>query len=47
VQDFGAVGSISGGALELDGTTIANTESTKVRALRGGGRSVSPLRSQW
>jgi hypothetical protein len=47
VQDHGAVASISGGTLELDGSTIANTAITTVRTLRGGGRGVSPLRSQW
>jgi hypothetical protein len=40
VQDHGAVASMSGGTLELDGSTIANTESTTVRTV-GGGRGVS------
>jgi hypothetical protein len=42
VQDFGAVAFMSGGTLELDGSTIANTASTTVRTV-----GVSPLRSQW
>jgi hypothetical protein len=37
---------MTAGTLELDGNTIANTESTTVRTV-GRGRGVSPLRSQW
>ena len=42
VQGQGAVAFMSAGTLELDGSTIANTASTTVRAV-----GVSPLRSQW
>jgi len=42
LQFRGAVASISAGALELDGCTIANTKSTTVRTI-GRGRGVS----QW
>ncbi len=47
VRGAGAVAFVSeAGALDFDGTTIANTESTAVRTLPGSGRGVSPLRSQ-